>query len=63
MTALATAGDIAGLALLGLAIIVAAARRLLSRVSSPGRQPDLVENRVPGPRALELEEAIGASDQ
>ena len=62
MTALATAGDVAGLALLGLAIIAGRAR-LLSRVSGPGRQPDLVEDRVPGPRALQLEEAIGPGDQ
>ena len=63
MTALTPAAGMAGLALLGLAIIVAAARRLLSRSSSAGGQPDLVENRISRPRALQLEEAVGASDQ
>jgi hypothetical protein len=56
------AGDVAGLALLALAMTVAAARFLVSWMASARRAP-LVEDRVSRPRALQLEEAIGPGDQ
>jgi hypothetical protein len=69
VSALASAGELTGLLLLALAIIAAGpAARTAERAASPDRlgavpPAGLVEDRVAGAAALELEEAVGPGDQ
>jgi hypothetical protein len=56
MSPLGTAADLAGLVLLAAASAIAATR------IRTGPRPALVEDRVPRPAPLELEEAVGPGD-
>jgi hypothetical protein len=45
------------------AVAISAQPTWQSRAANPPRRPGLVEDRVPGPAALKLEEAVGPGDQ